>query len=148
MKENLSLFIIGAYTLVYVIIFFIQKSQIDKQKDVINSMKTFMDIFNVDEVKKYVEMKNERILDQANKIITDSETIKKMSEEITKNATAPIQEAYKEIMEERFMELVKVTFEVIKNLEPEKRQSFISELLPKNQHYLSEMVKDYEKNIS
>ena len=52
MDNNLTLIIIGLYTLIYVIVFIIQKSQIDKQKDVISSMKSFMEIFKVDEVKK------------------------------------------------------------------------------------------------
>ena len=52
MDNNWTLIIIGLYTLIYVIVFIIQKSQIDKQKDVISSMKSFMEIFKVDEVKK------------------------------------------------------------------------------------------------
>ncbi len=46
MDNNLTLIIIGLYTLIYVFVFIIQKSQIDKQKDVISSMKSFMEIFN------------------------------------------------------------------------------------------------------
>tara|TARA_Y100000815_G_C13205257_1_gene448353 strand:+ start:105 stop:575 length:471 start_codon:yes stop_codon:yes gene_type:complete len=148
MDEKWTLGILGLYTVIYLVVFFIQKSQIDRQKDVISSMKSFMEIFKVDEVKKYVEMKNERILHDATKMITDSEQIKKMSEDLIKNTTAPIQEAYTEIMAERYKELVKVVFEVILTQEPERREQFIKELLPNNEHYLLPMLEEYEKSDS
>jgi hypothetical protein len=148
MDEKYTLGILGLYTVIYLVVFFIQKSQIDRQKTVTNSMKSFMEIFKVDEVKKYVEMKNERILHDATKMITDSEQIKKMSEELIKNTTAPIQEAYTEIMAERYKELVKVVFEIIITQDPERREQFIKDLLPNNEHYLLPILKEYENNDS
>ncbi len=93
MDNNLTLIIIGLYTLIYVIV--IQKSQIDKQKDVISSMKSFMEIFNVDEVKKHVEMRNERVMEDAAKLIIDNKKFKDMSEHLVNTTTEPIQEFYK-----------------------------------------------------
>jgi hypothetical protein len=148
MDEKYTLAILGLYTVIYLVVFFIQKSQIDRQKDVITSMKSFMEIFKVDEVKKYVEMKNERILDQATKMITDSDQIKKMSEELIKDTTKPIQEAYTEIMSQRYEELVKVVFQMVINQEPERREQFIKDLLPYNEHYLLPMLKEYESSDS
>ncbi|MDP3313777.1 hypothetical protein [Lutibacter sp.] len=148
MDEKWTLGILGLYTVIYLVVFFIQKSQIDRQKDVISSMKSFMEIFKVDEVKKYVEMKNERILHDATKMMMDSEKIKEMSDELIKTTTAPIQEAYTEIMAERYMELVKVVFEVVLTQEPEIREQFIKDLLPNNKHYLLPMLKDYKNSDS
>ena len=148
MSNEITIGIIGLYTLVYVIVFFIQKAQIEKQSSITSSMKSFMEIFKVDEVKKYVEMKNERIMHDATKMITDSEQIKKMSEDLIKNTTAPIQEAYSEIMAERYKELVKVVFEVILTQEPERQEQFIKDLLPNNEHYLLPMLKDYKNSDS
>ena len=148
MDEKYTLAILGLYTVIYLVVFFIQKSQIDRQKDVITSMKSFMEIFKVDEVKKYVEMKNERILDQATKMITDSDQIKKMSEELIKDTTKPIQEAYTEIMSQRYEELVKVVFQMVINQEPERREQFIKDLLPNNEHYLLPMLKEYDSSDS
>ena len=148
MDEKWTLGILGLYTVIYLVVFFIQKSQIDRQKDVITSMKSFMEIFKVDEVKKYVEMKNERILDQATKMITDSDQIKKMSEDLIKDTTKPIQEAYTEIMSQRYEELVKVVFQIVINQEPERREQFIKDLLPNNEHYLLPMLKEYENSDS
>ncbi|TWO30411.1 hypothetical protein E1J38_014750 [Seonamhaeicola sediminis] len=147
MDEKLTLGILGLYTVIYLVVFFIQKSQIDRQKDVITSMKSFMEIFKVDEVKKYVEMRNERILHDATKFITDSDQIKKMSDDLIKNTTKPIQEAYTEIMAQRYEELVRVVFQIVINQEPERREQFIKDLLPNNEHYLIPMLKDYENKI-
>ena len=47
MDEKWTLGILGLYTVIYLVVFFIQKSQIDRQKDVISSMKSFMEIFKV-----------------------------------------------------------------------------------------------------
>lgn len=146
MDEKLTLGILGLYTVIYLVVFFIQKSQIDRQKDVITSMKSFMEIFKVDEVKKYVEMRNERILHDATKFITDSDQIKKISEDLIKNTTEPIQKAYTEIMAQRYEELVKVVFQIVLNQEPERREQFIKDLLPNNEHYFIPMLKEYENN--
>lgn len=51
MSNELTLIIVGLYTVIYVIVFFIQKSQTDKIKSINESMKSFMDIFDIDKVK-------------------------------------------------------------------------------------------------
>ena len=76
------------------------------------------------------------------------EKIKEMSNDLIKTITAPIQEVYTEIMADRYMELVKVVFEVVLTQEPERREQFIKDLLPNNKHYLLPMLKDYENNDS
>lgn len=143
MDDKLALGILGLYTLIYLVVFFIQKAQIDRQKDLISSMKSFMEIFKIDEVKKYVDMKNERILDQATQMVTDSDQIKVMSNELIKTTTKPIQEAYAEIMTQRYEELIGVVFQMILNQKPERRKQFIKDLLPNNEHYLSPMLEEY-----
>jgi len=145
MDNNLTLIIIGLYTLIYLIVFIIQKSQIDKQKDVISSMKSFMEIFNVDEVKKYVEMKNERIMSDAAMMLMNDAKVKTMSDPLIKSTTEPIREYYKETMEERNMELIDVIFKLIIMQEQDKRQQFIDENLSKNKDYFMGILNDYEK---
>ena len=113
MDNNLTLIIIGLYTLIYVIVFIIQKSQIDKQKDVISSMKSFMEIFKVDEVKKYVEMKNERIIEDTAMMLTNDAKFKIMSDHLIKTTTEPIKKLYREAMEEKNTELIDVVFKLI-----------------------------------
>ena len=127
MDNNLTLIIIGLYTLIYVIVFIIQKSQIDKQKDVISSMKSFMEIFKVDEVKKYVEMKNERIIEDTAMMLTNDAKFKIMSDHLIKTTTEPIKKLYREAMEEKNTELIDVVFKLIMMQETNKREKFINE---------------------
>ena len=146
MDNNLTLIIIGLYTLIYVIVFIIQKSQIDKQKDVISSMKSFMEIFKVDEVKKYVEMKNERIIEDTAMMLTNDAKIKIMSDHLIKTTTEPIKKLYREAMEEKNTELIDVVFKLIMMQETNKREKFINENLPKNKDYFMGVLNDYEKS--
>ena len=146
MDNNLTLIIIGLYTLIYVIVFIIQKSQIDKQKDVISSMKSFMEIFNVDEVKKYVEMKNERIIEDTAMMLTNDAKFKIMSDHLMKTTTEPIKKLYREAMEEKNTELIDVVFKLIMMQETNKREKFINENLPKNKDYFMGVLNDYEKS--
>ena len=146
MDNNLTLIIIGLYTLIYVIVFIIQKSQIDKQKDVISSMKSFMEIFKVDEVKKYVEMKNERIIEDTAMMLTNDAKFKIMSDHLIKTTTEPIKKLYREAMEEKNMELIDVVFKLIMMQETNKREKFINENLPKNKDYFMVVLNDYEKS--
>ena len=84
MSNELTVGIIGLYTVVYVIVFFVQKSQIDQTKEINASMKSFMDIFKIDEVKKYVEMRNERVMEDASKMMMNNQKFKEMSDHLIK----------------------------------------------------------------
>ena len=95
MSNELTVGIIGLYTVVYVIVFFVQKSQIDQTKEINASMKSFMDIFKIDEVKKYVEMRNERVMEDASKMMMNNQKFKEMSDHLVNTTTEPIQEFYK-----------------------------------------------------
>jgi hypothetical protein len=48
---------IGIYILVYGIVFFIQKSQFDKQKSIMEKYEKMFSIINIDEIEKYVNLK-------------------------------------------------------------------------------------------
>ena len=87
MSNELTVGIIGLYTVVYVIVFFVQKSQIDQTKEINASMKSFMDIFKIDEVKKYVEMRNERVMEDASKMMMNNQKFKEMSDHLIKTTT-------------------------------------------------------------
>ena len=146
MSNELTVGIIGLYTVVYVIVFFVQKSQIDQTKEINASMKSFMDIFKIDEVKKYVEMRNERVMEDASKMMMNNQKFKEMSDHLIKTTTEPIQEFYKKTINDRHIELLNVVSQVIISLEPDKREKFIKEVLPNNQQALMDMLIDHEKN--
>ncbi len=103
--DKTTLVIIGVYTLIYLIVFVIQYAQIKKQKDVIDTMKTFIDIFKVDEVKKYVEMREERIKGDFKNMINNDEKAQEIIEEVSKNTLGEVHEFYKEKTGEKVVEL-------------------------------------------
>ena len=109
-------------------------------------MKSFMDIFKIDEVKKYVEMRNERVMEDASKMMMNNQKFKEMSDHLIKTTTKPIQEFYKKTINDRHIELLNVVSQVIISLEPDKREKFIKEVLPNNQQALMDMLIDHEKN--
>lgn len=134
MSNEISIIIIGVYTIVYVIVFLIQKSQIEKQKDVISSMKSFMEIFKVDEVKKYVEMKNERILDQVDSMITNDQKVQDMVKHVTNEKIKEIQDFYLKEMGNRHIEMADVIIKILLNLEKDEAEKFIMENLKSSAH--------------
>ena len=105
-----------------------------------------MDIFKIDEVKKYVEMRNERVMEDASKMMMNNQKFKEMSDHLIKTTTEPIQEFYKKTINDRHIELLNVVSQVIISLEPDKREKFIKEVLPNNQQALMDMLIDHEKN--
>lgn len=52
---------IGIYIVVYAIVFFIQKSQFDKQKSIMEKYEKMFSIINIDELEKYVNLKEKNL---------------------------------------------------------------------------------------
>jgi len=147
MSNEITIGIIGLYTLVYVIVFFIQKSQINRTEEINASMKSFMDIFKIDEVKKYVELKNERIMMQVDQIITDDDKIREISEEAINKKVDDIKEIYLSQMGDEHLELVAFVIEVIKSQPEEHRAKLIETALPKTKRYFSKILEDINKEL-
>ena len=147
MNNIITVIIIGVYTIVYVIVFFIQKSQISNMKEINLSMKSYMDIFKIDEVKKYMEMKGERYMLDAAKFITEDKKVKNiMYEAIDKNVDKIKEVYYKQMGKEHF-ELVAFAVEVIRMQPKEKRVEFINILFPKTKRYFLKMLEDIENSV-
>lgn len=144
MDNNLTLIVIGLYTLIYVIVFFIQKSQMEKYKETISSMKSFMEIFKIDEVKKYVTLKEESVMMNAQKIIFDNEGIKKAIYDITEAKSAEIKELHLKAMGEQYDELAIVVLEVLIQLNKEDRIKFIDVNLSTCKHMLLPLLEKFD----
>lgn len=133
---------------VYIIIFFIQKSQIDSQKDIISSMKTFIEIFDVDQVRKFAEMKEETTLDKATRLIIDKPQIQKMQKDLMEQVKMPKEEFYNNIFTEINNELMNVAFVTTINQKKELREQFIEDYLPLNKDVIKAMLIDYESKTT
>jgi hypothetical protein len=146
MDNNWTLIIIGLYTFIYVIVFIIQKSQIDKQKEITNSMKSFIDIFNIEKVKEYVELKHETNLMKIDKLIADDKTINEAMRNITTEKVDEIKKVYIDQMGKQHFEMTSVIVRVLKSIDEEERELFISEYLESCKHIFIPMLDDIEKN--
>ena len=89
-----------------------------------------MDIFKVDEVKKYVELKTESINLEAVKFIREDAKLKALVDEAIKGSIDKVRGSYFELMGERYVELSKVVVYVIKTFPEDERVKFVSEALP------------------
>jgi hypothetical protein len=148
MDEKWTLGILGLYTVIYLVVFFIQKSQIYRQKDVITSMKTFMDIFKVDEVEKYVELKEKRLIMSFNDVMKDDKYLKDLMVKIFNEKSDEIKLILSEQFGEKYLELSKLALKIAINQKPELRKSFIKDVLPLNQEFLLELLEDYQNSTS
>ena len=142
----MTIIILGVYTLVYVIVFFIQKSQIDSQKAVITSMKSFMDIFSVDELKKFVDVRTETMkLNLENHIEKHKKEFAKDSENIIRNLLE--KDIAKEVgnIEEKYDEICEAIYELLLSIPVNERPEFIKVFLPLTGDDFIEELKNYNE---
>tara|TARA_R110002051_G_scaffold275917_1_gene336877 strand:+ start:112 stop:564 length:453 start_codon:yes stop_codon:yes gene_type:complete len=132
--------------LAYIAVFIIQNSQIKKQTEIVKTMESFMNIFKVDEVLKYNDMRDERIKEQASKIILKSEQVEKIKKEVFKQSEKPIKDFYNNLITERNNELINVSFITTMNQSKELRNKFVEEYLPLNKDIINAMIDSFEKN--
>lgn len=140
MNNELTIGIIGLYTIVYVIIFFIQKSQIKKTKEINEAMKSFMEIFKVDEVKKYVELKDEMAIMQVKKILANDAKLIEYTKEAMEEHAENFNEEFENIVNENYVELVMLLSEIISAMPQEEQKPFIKKALPKSYSIFSNIV--------
>jgi hypothetical protein len=144
MSNELTVGIIGLYTVIYVIVFFIQKSQIDKQKEITSSMKSFMDIFKVDEVRKFVALKEERLIMSFKDAMSDNENFKTITNKIVEDKDEEMKLDFSKEMGEKYVELLSLALKTSLNQKPEIRDKFILEILPLNQKAILKLLKEYQ----
>jgi hypothetical protein len=145
MESNISLIIIGIYTLIYLIVFFIQKSQLNNQKEIINSMKTFMDIFDIEEVKRYVQMREERIKGDVENILSSDIKMTEISQKVTLEAIEDIQKFYINKTKDKVDELFGYCLVSLKQIPFEERELILKNHFVKTGGSLREGLKELEK---
>lgn len=142
MNELTTLIIIGIYTIIYVIVFIIQRNQIQKQSHIISSMESFMKIFDVEEVRKFVDMKHETTMLTVDKVI--HEKGKEYSNDKIKPLVLSEIEKVKEDMSARFDEFANSAIEIILLVPKEIRAKYIKNNYHLNQQVLIDVIKDNE----
>lgn len=148
MEKYITEIIIGIYTLLYLIVFLIQKSQIDKLKETNKSMKDFMDIFKIDEVKKYVELKSERIMMSAENLVKNEADLEGVAMKVLNDNSDKILEVYKQQIKEEHIEHIKFIRNVLIQQKKDERKNLVIEFLPKTKHYYLDFLNDLDNENS
>lgn len=144
---TISVYCIGVIT--YVITFIIQRSEIRKIKSVTDHMERYMKIFNVDEVEKYVRLK-EKSFDQAMKNASHDLSEKFTAEYMEKFGNKRIQTAVKKFESElggQINELGWYVAEWLYELPEDERETMIKEYFPKSEHLLREGIESIQKHM-
>ena len=145
--EQITTLIVQAiFLIVYVTIFLIQRKQIDSLKDTIASMKTFMDIFNMESIKKYVELKQDHASTLASMQILDNREIKGHITEIINERGEEVAELFQKQFKEQQYQLLYVAEEAIMSLPIEEREQYIDKYLPAVKHILLPIIEKNTEN--
>lgn len=148
MNNTWTVIIIGIYTLVYVVVFFIQKSQISKQEAIINSMTSFMQIFDTDKVRSFIKMKEETQLFYFKQLMNDNENFKKIATEIADSKISEIEEEYGNKVGYKFAELTNFVFDVLSQQDEEKREILLDKYFPLNKDFMNFLLEKHCKSNS
>jgi hypothetical protein len=105
-----------------------------------------MDIFKIDEVKKYVELKTETVNLEALKFIRDDAKVKKIMEEAITGCIENLRDMYAKEKGEQYLELCALAGDVIKSVPKAERIKYISEALPKTGQELLKVVEAEEQD--
>ncbi len=142
MQDQTSLIVLGIYTLIYLIVFLIQRTEINKLKEINSSMKTFMDIFKVDEIKKYVELRNERVMMDAEKFVLDHDKVKEIMKISIEETVGHLGDIYFKQLLEQNREMLGIIISVLRSLPKEERLGFVKSRLKINQEVYIRMLED------
>lgn len=131
---------INSFILVIIGVFvFIQNNYVAK-------MKSFIDIFDLEKVKKYVAMREESIMANAEKLVADNEQMKDIVNETVQESASKLSEVYKKQMGEEHSELINFAIVPLMKHKKNERDKLIKKHLPKTSRYMIDIYDNVEKN--
>lgn len=136
----------------YVVVFVIKKSEIEKYKSVLTkqetiskSMETFMNIFKVDEVIKYNNMREETTEINIKNYLNNNQNLNKLINESTKNLENKFRNEFDKEVHDRYEELFLFSVKVLNNSDKKTKEIFY-ESLTKNRENIEKFIYDLNKN--
>lgn len=105
------------------------------QQKILNSVKTFFEIFDIKKVKEYVKMNEETVLGKATNLITDDAKVREIMHEVTNSKVDEISQFYKEVMGNEHIELFKSNVHLLENClkgQKDEQIRYVNEFLPHN----------------
>lgn len=122
------------------------KERLKSQDDINVKMKSFMDIFSVDELKKYVEVRTESMkLSLENHAHKEAQKFAKDAEPYLNNILGKELDKSVHNIEERYDELCEGIYNLILNIPKNERLKYIQENLPKTGSEFIEELKEYNE---
>lgn len=116
------------------------------QKHIIEKMKSFFDIFDIEKVKSYVKMNEETAYMKAANLVVDDNKMKQIVAESIECTVDNIKEIYLGQIKDEQSELINFTANVLLKFEKTERDKIIDELLPLTKRYIIQICDDEEKN--
>ncbi len=117
------------------------------QSGILKNMKAYIDIFKIDEVKKYVEMKEETIMTKSISLLENNDKVQQMIKDSSDESIDAIRKIYIDQMGDEHMELVNFAVHIIASQPKSKRKDIIENGLPLTKRYVSDIISDIENNV-
>lgn len=132
----------GIYTLIYLLVFSIQRSQIKKSNDINEKMERYMNQFDLDRLEKYNELIKKSAILEANLLINDSEVVKQAVVEQIRNELTMATKEINENISDEFIELYIFTAMVLKSIEDKEAESIKNRFLPRTKESFDKALLD------
>ena len=134
--EIWQIVLLGIYTLAYIIVIIIQQKRID-------SMKTFMNIFDLDKVQKYVEISEKAAKLQYENLLADNEKMKEIAMTVVKEEADNMKQFYFDSLKKKNIEMAMALVKLLKVKSDEEIVKFSNQNLPIMKDIIFKGVKSY-----
>ncbi|MCP4552426.1 MAG: hypothetical protein GY834_10395 [Bacteroidetes bacterium] len=146
--NELTLIIIGINILVYSVVTLIQRAQIKKTKEINDSMKDYMEIFDINKVKEYVRMQEETIGLKAIHLISSEIKLNKTIQDTVDKTHELAHKEYMEMLGKKHIELRDFTIKVLLALPESEVENILDKYLIENKSLLKELISSVKKNTN
>ena len=116
------------------------------QKHIIEKMKSFFDIFDIEKVKTYVKMNEETAYMKAANLVADDAKMKKIMYDTLQEKVEDIKEVYLGQIKDEQLELVNFAASMLCNFDKTERDKIIDASLPLTKRYIVQICDDKEGN--
>ena len=145
MENSVAIIIIGIYTIVYLVVFIIQRSQINKMKSINDSITTFINIFDLNKLKEYtsiIEKSSDVKVELLQKEFGDK--MNKLSKIIIDNSYKNAEEYFTPKMNEmKSYILARMVLTITKT---EERKKIVEKFLPENKDSFIYLLERLDEN--
>jgi hypothetical protein len=121
--EAMGVIVLGIYTVAFVLVFVYQKNLLDK-------LKFFIEIFDMKKVKEYAEMSSELAQMKALKLIQNDATIIELTNKVFEENADKIGEVCTKYIRKEYLELFNFTVLFLKKIPEELRMEMLDKMMP------------------